>query len=190
MGIEVDFSLPAERVAGPARPTRPTKLKVLDISHVETTDHPVLLHPFSERETVHLARRWLENIQSAIQNHLPAGIRRDVACMESAAPIEGPCEIDARACAGFSNPVQALSLLLNVPIVRSRDKMHSDLIFGLFAPDQHLDQFHHVARLMELPDIGVCDDDPRRAIRPRTKDLVETDALAVFCENDMSGSWG
>ena len=80
--IEVDFLLPAERVAEPAPPTRSTKLKVLDISHVETTDHPVLLHPLSERETVHLARRWQENIQSAIENHLPAGIRRDVACIE------------------------------------------------------------------------------------------------------------
>lgn len=158
----------------------------LNVRYIKASHHPMLLHSLSQRETIHLTRSWLENIQAAIQNHLPARIRGDVASMNRASPIKRPCEINARTCAGLSDPVQAFPLLLDVPIVRSRDKMHSNLILGLLAPNQHLDQFHHVARLMELPDIGIGDDDPRCTIRPRTKDLVEADALAVFSENDMS----
>lgn len=50
----------------------------LDISYIKALDHPMLLHSLPQRETVHLTRCRLEDIQSSIQHHLPASVRGDV----------------------------------------------------------------------------------------------------------------
>lgn len=97
----------------------------------------MLLHPLPQRKAI----------------HLPSGVSRDVAGMERSASIKRPGEINASNCARLGDPVQAF-LLLIFPIVRGGDDVHCDLILGPLAPDQHLDQFHYVAHLMILPDIG------------------------------------
>ncbi len=105
-------------------PTNSLNLRLLNVGNVKTLDHSMLLHPLAQRKSVALAGRWLKDIETSIQNHLPTGVCRYVSRVGRSTPVKNPSERDSCAGTGFRNTVQTFTLLLNISIVWSGNEVH------------------------------------------------------------------
>ena len=132
----------------------------------------------------------LEDIQTAIQEDLPAVVGHNVAGMNGSGCLEFPGKVDAYRTAGFFDLLKILFLLIAFEFVFSRYQVDGDFFLLGLVLYNRFEKLHHVAHLVEQPDIGVCNGDPACAAQVWAEQSVKRDAHLVLMENKVSFGQG